>query len=179
MQALTHRRPMSTYSEQDFEQIAAATGKDLIHVLRHEKRFEAAAMWFRLNREGPTVKRTPPSEIKTRMKQIANAARKLLWHLEVFNYRNAADGPGDFALLEALASTDDGSEHEVVKATAQIGRLEEIFKTIDAARTLERRAHNGADDAVRRSKLTVPKGRRADPSNHRRQAAVVRPGSLR
>jgi len=153
---------MSTYSEQDFEQIAAATGKDLIHVLRYEKRFEAAAMWFWLNREGPTVKRTPPSEIKTRMKQIANAARKLLWHLEVFNYRNAADGPGDFALLEALASTDDGSEHEVVKATAQIGRLEEIFKTIDAARTIERRAHNAADDAVRMNQLTVPKGRRGD-----------------
>ena len=54
----------------------------------------------------------------------------MLWHLEVFNYRNAADGPGDFALLEALASTENGSEDEVTKATAQIGRLEEIFTII-------------------------------------------------
>jgi hypothetical protein len=51
---------------------------------------------------------------------------------------------------------------EVVKATAQIGRLKEIFKTIDAAQVLERCAHKAADDAVKMSKLTVPKGRRGD-----------------
>ena len=153
---------MPTYSEQDFERIAAAIGKDLVHVLQYEKRFEAAAMWFRCNREGSKIKRTAPSTIKNRMEQIANAARRLLWHLEVFNYRNATDGPGDFALLEALASAEDGSEDEVVRATAQIGRLEEIFKAIDAAQTLERLAPKAADDAALRSELTVPKGRRGD-----------------
>ena len=77
--------------------------------MQHEKRFEAAATWFRRNREGSKVKRTAPSAIEKRMKQIANAARKLLWHLEVYDYRKAADGPADFALLEALASAEDGS----------------------------------------------------------------------
>jgi hypothetical protein len=153
---------MPTHSEQDFERIAPATGKDLVHVLQYEKRFEAAAMWFRLNREGSKIKRTAPSAIENRMKQIAKAARRLLWHLEVFNYRNAADGPGDLALLEALASAEDGNEYEVVQATAQIGRLEEIFKAFDAAQTLERCAREAASDAVRMSGMTVPKGRRAD-----------------
>jgi hypothetical protein len=64
--------------------------------------------------------------------------------------------------LEALASTEDGSEDVVTKATAQIGRLEEIFKTIDAAKILERCAQRAAEDAVRTSELTVPKGRRGD-----------------
>ncbi len=153
---------MPTYSEQDFERIAAATGKDLVHVLLREKRFEAAAMWFRLNSRESRIKRTTPSAIEKRMKQITNAAQRLLWHLEVFNYRNASDGPGDFALLEALASTEGGSEDEVLQATAQIGRLEEIFKTIDAAQTLERRACDAASDAVRMSEITVPKGRHGD-----------------
>jgi hypothetical protein len=155
---------MGTYSNGDFEQIAAALGINLARVLPHEKRFEAAATWYRLNRAGSKVKRTAPSTIEKRMKQIANAARKLLGHLEVYDYRNAADGPGDFALLEALASTEGGSEDEVVQATAQIGRLEEIFEAIDAAQTLERRACNAADDTVRVSELTVPKGRHGEPA---------------
>ena len=83
---------MGTYSKKDFERITAI-GKDPAKVMEYSSRFEAAAMWLRLNREGSTIKRTSPSAIKKRMKQIANAGRKLLWHLEVFNYRNAADGP--------------------------------------------------------------------------------------
>jgi hypothetical protein len=153
---------LATYSKDDFKLIAAAIGRDLVHVLRYEKRFEAAAMWFRLNREGSKTKRTAPSAIEKRMNQIANTARRLLWHLEVFNYRNAADGPGDFALLEALASAADGNEDEVVQATAQIGRLEEIFGTIDSAQRLEWRARKAADDAARMSEFTMPKGRRGD-----------------
>jgi hypothetical protein len=60
----------------------------------------------------------------------------------------AADGPGNFALLKALASPESGSEDEFVRATAQIGRLEEIFMAIDAAQTLERLAPKAADDAA-------------------------------
>jgi len=37
---------MATYSSKDFEQIAAAIRKDLAQVCRHEKQFEAAAMWY-------------------------------------------------------------------------------------------------------------------------------------
>ena len=105
---------MPTHSEQDFERIAAAIGKDLVHVLQYEKRFEAAAMWFRWNREGSKIKRTAPSTIKNRMEQIAKAARRLLWHLEVFNYRNATDGrgisfrSGGPSYCSAALSIDDG-----------------------------------------------------------------------
>ena len=67
-----------------FKRIATAIGK-IAKVMAYSDRFEAAAMWFRLNREGSAIKRTPPSAIKNRMDQIANAGRKLLWHLEVFN----------------------------------------------------------------------------------------------
>jgi hypothetical protein len=153
---------LTTYSKVDFEDIAAAMGKDVVDILRHDKRFEAAAMWFRRSIEGSKVKRTAPSLIEKRMKQIAKAARRLLWHLEVFNCSNAADGPGDFELLQALASAGEGNENEVVRAVEQIGLLEEIFKGIDAAQTLERLAHRAADDAVRIGALTVPKGRRGD-----------------
>ena len=78
------------YTARHFKRIATAIGKDPAKVMAYSDRFEAAAMWFRLNREGSAIKRTPPSAIKNRMDQIANAGRKLLWHLEVFNYRNAA-----------------------------------------------------------------------------------------
>ena len=66
---------MGTYSEKAFKRISIAVGKDLASVKKYADRFEAAAMWFRLNREGSTIKRTVPSEIKKRMKHIANAAR--------------------------------------------------------------------------------------------------------
>lgn len=153
---------MATYSQDDLERITIAIGKSVATVRRYEKRFEAAACWFRSNREGSKDKRTAPSAIEKRMKQIANAARRLLWHLEVYDYRKAADGPGDIALLEALASAEGGCEDEVVRATEQIGRLEEIFKAIDAAQIFERCARKAAEDARHMSEHTVPKGRRGD-----------------
>src|SRR5436305_479776 len=41
-----------THSSKDFEQIAAAIYIELTHVCRHAKQFEAAAMWYRLGRNG-------------------------------------------------------------------------------------------------------------------------------
>ena len=96
------------------------------------------------------------------MTQIANAARKLLRHLEVCDPRQAPDGPGAIELLEVLAAADDGTEDEVIRATARVGRLVEIFESIDAARELERRARKGAQDAVRIGELIVPKGHHGD-----------------
>src|SRR5437762_1716899 len=43
---------MATHSSKDFEQIAAAIYIELTHVCRHAKQFEAAAMWYRLGRNG-------------------------------------------------------------------------------------------------------------------------------
>ena len=70
---------MATYSSKDFEQIAAAIGKDdVTQVCRHAKRFEAAAMFYRLGQSAAKNQRVTPFVMRKRMTQIANAARKLL-----------------------------------------------------------------------------------------------------
>ena len=156
---------MATYSKENFERIAAAIGKDVADVMQHEKSFEAAAHWYRQDCRAPKApSRVAPSNMSKRMTQIANAARKLLRHLEVCDPRQAPDGPGAIALLESLASADDGTEDDVIRATARVGRLVEIFDSIDAARELERRGRKAAEDAVRMGELIVPKGRHGKPA---------------
>ena len=85
---------MATYSKEDFERIAAPIGKDVADVMQHEKCFEAAATWYRLFRKAPKGQGVAPFVMHKRMTQIANAARKLLRHLEVYDYRQAPDGSG-------------------------------------------------------------------------------------
>ena len=154
---VTHRSLgiMATYSREDFEQIASAIDKDVADVCQQERHFEAAAMWYRLDREAP--KRPTPFVIHRRMTQIVNAARRLLKYLQVEDPSQASDGPG-IAILQVLASTYDGTEDAVVRATARIGRLVEILEAVDAARELERRASMGAEDVVQIGELVVPKG---------------------
>jgi hypothetical protein len=154
---------MPTYSKEDFERIAAAIGKDVADVMRHDKSFEAAATWYRLYHDAPQG--VAPSEMRKRMTQIANAARKLFRHLDIFDPAQAADGPGAISVLQFLASADDGTEDAVIRATARIGRLVEVLEAADAAQELERRARKGAEDAVRIGELIVPKG-------HHGEAAV-------
>jgi hypothetical protein len=148
---------MATYSRENLEQIAAAIRRDVTQVCRHEKKFEAAAMWYRLGQNALKNQRTTPFVMRRRMTQIANAARKLLRHLEVRDPTQAPDGPG-IAVLQVLASADGGSEDAVVRATARIGRLVEILEAVDAAQELGRRAEIGAEDVVRVGELVVPKG---------------------
>ena len=155
---------MATYSREDFKHIAAAICSDVSDVWRYEKQFEAAAMWYRLGCNALKIHRTTPFVMRGRMRKIANAARKLLRHLDVRDPTQAPDGPG-VAVLQVLASADGGSEDAVVRATARIGRLVEILEAADAARELERRAEIGAEDVVRIGELVVPKG-------HHGEAAV-------
>ena len=155
---------MAAYSSEDFEQVAAAFHVDVTRVRRHEKQFEAAAMWYRLGQNALKNQRAAPFVMRRRMTQIANDARKLLRHLGVWDPAQAPDGPA-VAVLQVLASTDEGTEDEVVRATARIGRLVEIVEAANAVRELERRAQVGAEDVVRIGKLTVPKG-------HQGKAAV-------
>jgi hypothetical protein len=155
---------MATYNREDLEQIAAAIRCDVSDVWRYEKQLEAAAMWYRLGRNALKIHRTTPFVMRRRMKQIANAARKLLSRLDVRDPAQAPDGPG-IAVLQVLTSADGGTEDAVVRATARIGRLVEILEAADAARELERRAEIGAEDVVRVGELVVPKG-------HHGEAAV-------
>src|SRR5680860_777866 len=158
---------MATYSQGDFERIASAIGKDVIDVLRHEKNFEAAAVWYRQDSRSPKAPdRIAPSLMSKKMKQVAKDARKLLAHLEIHDPREALDGPGDIALLEFLASAGDNDEDAVIQATARVGRLVEILDSIDAARELERRAEKAAEDALQIGKLIVPKGHQGDDADN-------------
>ena len=84
---------MSTYSQDDYEAIATAIGKDVADVMRHAKGFEAAAVWYRSDDRAPkSLDRIAPSTINKKMTQIANAARKLLRHLAIHDPREADDG---------------------------------------------------------------------------------------
>ena len=79
---------MRTYANEDFEHIAAAIGKDVADVTQHEKSFEVAALWYRQDCRAPKVPgRVAPSNLSKKMTQIANAARKLLRHLAVYDPR--------------------------------------------------------------------------------------------
>jgi hypothetical protein len=165
---------MATYSIEDFERIAAAIGKDVADVMQHEKSFEAAALWYREDFRAPKAPgRVAPSNMSKRMTQIANDARKLLRHLEVYDPRQAADGPGPIALLEFLASADDGTEDEVIWATARVGRLVEVLEAVDATREIERHAGKADEEAVRIGELIVPKGRHGKPAVNNWIAAMM------
>jgi hypothetical protein len=150
---------MPTYSHADFDRIGAAIGKDGAEVAKCEDRFESAACWYRTLRGAP--ERVAHSVMRKRMTKIANAAQKLLRHLQIYDYRKAPDGPGDIALLEFL-SGDSASEDNIIEATAAVGRLMEVFDAIDAAQTVERAARQAVDDAERLSRLTGLKGRSGD-----------------
>jgi hypothetical protein len=149
---------MSTYSTEDFQKIAAKTGKGL--PLRYANRLEAAAAWYRAYCRAPKSLR--PADTSKRMRQIANAARMLLRQLEIYDYRKAPDGPGDITLLEFLVPAEHSSEDEIIQATGQIGRLAEIFDAIDAAELLEESGGKAAEAAKHLSRLVSIKGRRGD-----------------
>jgi hypothetical protein len=176
---------MPTYSQDDFERIADAIGKDVADVLHYRNEFEAAATWYRLNvppakrQEGPTLelrnqrikKSKGPSglrkqrsnevrtlfELRKKAKQVEGVARKLLLHLGVPRPSEAPDGPGDGELLTFLASYSGSSEEEVIGATARIGRLAELLEAIDAGETLKACAYKAAQEAVHFANL-LPKG---------------------
>jgi hypothetical protein len=61
--------------------------------MRHEKIFEAAAMWYRLYCEARIGERVTPFRMRKRMTKIASAAERLLKHLGVSDPADAPDGP--------------------------------------------------------------------------------------
>jgi hypothetical protein len=155
--------PVQTYSTNDFACIAAAIGIKIDDVVRYRNDFEAIAAWYRSDLRSP--RRTPPSTIKRRVRQIAAASKRLLQHLEIYDYRNAADEPRDWALLEALTSVEDGTEDDVLLAAERVARLAEIFDGIDAVQFLQRQADRATLDITRFSRL-MPDGHRGDSAEN-------------
>ena len=92
--------PMTTYEQSNFEQIATAIDMEVGQIWKHENLFEAAALWYRLNRRRPT--RVASSNLLRKLDRVAKSARRLLKNLGVNDPDEAANGPGDRDILNAL-----------------------------------------------------------------------------
>src|SRR5262245_13761286 len=126
---------MSTYTRTDFEQIATAIGIAARQVANFETQFEAAAIWFRLDKRRP--KRAAPSKRREKLSQVAKNARRLLKSLGINDPNDAVDGPGDTEILEALVLIGEHDESPVIEATRRIGRVTAILEFISAAAEFE------------------------------------------
>src|SRR4051794_30100164 len=104
----------TTYEQENYEQIATAIGMEVGQIAKHKSRFEAAATWYRLDRRRPT--RIAPSKTREKLNQIAKAARRLLTSLAVNDPDEAADGPGDPEILNALLLGEPNAD-PVIEAT--------------------------------------------------------------
>lgn len=151
---------MATYEQTNFEQIAAAIGVEVGQITEHANLFEAAALWFRLDRRRPT--RTAPFEVRKRLDRVDKSASRLLKSLGVNDPDEAYDGPGDPEILRVLVLAGEPSPDPVIEATRRIGRLAEIIDGAVAAAELHRRAKKAATEVARVGKLTVRGGNPGD-----------------
>ena len=81
---------MSTYARSEFEQIATAIGIAVKQIANLATQFEAAALWFRLDKRQP--RRLAPSKRREKLNQVAKSARRLLKSLGINDPTEAADG---------------------------------------------------------------------------------------
>jgi hypothetical protein len=151
---------MATYEQSNFEQIATAIGVEVGQIAKHGNQFEAAALWYRLNKRRPT--RLAPSKLQEKLDRVSKGARRLLTNLGVEDPDDAADGPSDAEILHALVLLGESNEDPVIEATRRIGRLAEIIDGVAAAAALERRAKQAATEVARVGKLTVREGNPGD-----------------
>jgi hypothetical protein len=151
---------MATYEQSNFEQIATVIGVEIGQISKHANLFEAAALWYRLDKRRRD--RTSPSSLRRKLDTVAKNARRLLKSLGVSDPDEAADGPGDLEILNALVSLGEPSEDPVIRGTRRIGRLAEIIDGIAAAVEFERRAKNAAMEVVDIGKMMVREGNPGD-----------------
>jgi hypothetical protein len=151
---------LTTYTHTNFEQIATAIGIGVKPVANLQAQFEAAALWFRLDKR--RTRRTAPSKQREKLNQVAKSARRMLKSLGINDPDEAADGPGDAEIFKALVLAGEPDENPVMEATRRIGRLAEIVEGIAAAAELERRAQKAATEVAEIGKLTVQEGNPGD-----------------
>lgn len=156
----TPRTLMATYTQDNFEQIAAAIGMEVEAIVKQAKLFEAAARWRRLDRASPD--RLPPSILRRKLDRIAKNARRLLESLGVEDLNAAVDGPGDPQILDALILMDDHDETPLAHATQRVGRFAEIMEGVATAAELSRRAMKASAEVAEVGRLTVAEGNRGD-----------------
>jgi hypothetical protein len=163
--------PMATYEQPNFEQIANAIGVEVGQIAKHGNHFEAAALWYRLNKRRPT--RIAPSKLRDKLHRVAKSARRLLTSLGVNDPDEAYDGPGDPEILRALVLVGEPSEDPVIEATRRMGRLVEIIDGALAAAEFDRRARKAATEVSRVGKLTVRAGNPGDDAVNDWIAAIM------
>lgn len=151
---------MSAYTHSDFEQIASAIDIPVKQVANLATQFEAAARWFRLDKRQP--KRLAPSKQREKLNQVAKSARRLLKSLGINHPAEAADGPGDREILEALVLVGERNADPIIEATQRIGRLVELVEFMQAAAEFEGRAQKAAVEVAEIGKLTVREGNPGD-----------------
>jgi hypothetical protein len=151
---------MASYTNANFEQIATAIGIGVEQVVNYGNKFEAAALWFRLDIKRP--RRAAPSKRRERLNQVAKSARRLLKSLGVNDPEQAPDGPGDHEILLALVLTGEPNPDPVIEATRRIGRLVEVVEAVAGAAELEHRAQEAAIEIVEAGRLTVQEGNPGD-----------------
>ena len=151
---------MATYKESDLAEITNAIGMDVARVAKHEKLFEGAAIWYRLDRRRP--RRLAPSKLREKLDQIAKSARRLLKDLHIDDPDEAADGPGDPKILSALVLLGEPNEDSVIEATRRIERLVEAIDGVTAAAEFNHRARKAAMVVSEVGKLTVREGNAGD-----------------
>lgn len=175
---------MATYTQEDFERIATAVGKDVADVTAHQKDFENAALMFRLDRGLPLrLARSPdstPTQMHRKMERIEKSARRLLADLGVphderghVKIDEAYDGPGDVEILKVLSWAVEHDEDPVIAATRRVGRLAEIVEALVAVGDIERWARRGAEEIIEFGSLTVPKQHQGEVAFNNWIAAMV------
>jgi hypothetical protein len=100
--------------------------------------------------------------LRRKLDQVAKSARRLLKNLGVNDPDEAADGPGDRDILNALVLAGEPNEDPVIEATRRIGRLVEILDGFAAVADFDRRAKKAATEVVEVGKLTVREGNFGD-----------------
>jgi hypothetical protein len=133
---------------------------EVTQIAKHENLFEAAALWYRVDRRRPS--RIAPSKSREKLERVTKNARRLLESLGVNDPDEAPDGPGDTEILRALVLAGEPNEDPVIEATRRMGRLVEIIDGTVAAAELHRRAKKAATEVVRVGKLTVREGNPGD-----------------
>lgn len=150
------RRKLSIYTSTNFEQIGTAIGIAVKAVADLKSQFEAAALWFRLDQRRP--RHTAPSKLIEKLNRVGKSARRLLKSLGINAPDEAADGPGDAEIFQALVLMGEPNENAVLEAARRIGRLVEIVEGISAAAEFRRRAGDASIELAAIGKLTVREG---------------------
>jgi hypothetical protein len=162
---------MAAYEQSNFEEIATAIGLEIGQIAKHANLFEAAALWYRLDKRRRD--RTSPSSLRRKLNTVAKNARRLLKSLGVSDPDEAADGPGDLEILNALVLLGEPSEDPVIRGTRRIGRLAEIIDGVAAAVEFERRATKAAMEVVDIGKMMVREGNQGDDAVNSWIAAMM------